>query len=57
MEEIPSLLNTPCIEKIAAIAKAMPEIAKTGIYLLNADVLSEVDLICREVPTTASATM
>jgi hypothetical protein len=56
MEEVPSILNT-AYKQIDAIAKAVAEFAKTGIYLLNPDMFSEEYLITGEIPITMTATM
>jgi hypothetical protein len=49
--------STQLIKEIAAIAKAVSECAKTGIYPLNPDMFNEEDLMSGEVPSTVTATM
>jgi hypothetical protein len=56
LEDMSSLMYT-VYKEIAAIAKAVSEVAKTGICSLNPDVFSEEDFISGEVVTTATATM
>jgi hypothetical protein len=55
-ENISSLFNT-AYKQIAAVARAVSEFVRSGIYPLNPDVFREADFISGKVSNTVCATM